>query len=342
MLSKTGELHIRQDDAGNVIARIDPLARRSSATDEVASAPLVLMAHLDTVFTPSTALAATRDGPVVTCPGISDNGRGLAALVTLAEQLQRSDVHRLLGRPVELVATVGEEGEGNLRGARHYFDENDGERRPHAVLVLDGPGDANIVHYAVASQRVRVEYTGPGGHSWADRSAPNPIHAAAQAIADIARTGLPFGAAMTVTRMGGGERLTSVAERAWFDVDLRALHEHVLRDCRVALDAIVGAGDPRLQPTITMLGQRPGGALEWSHPLVHIAARVTEWCGVVPVSAMASTDANIPLSRGIPSIAIGAGGAGGGEHTSAEWYDNTNGPRGIARALGIALSVAAD
>ncbi|MEO7522371.1 MAG: M20/M25/M40 family metallo-hydrolase, partial [Gemmatimonas sp.] len=296
--------------------------------------------------TSATALVPEQTGGVVRCPGIGDNGRGLAALVALAEQLYCDDVWRLLRRPIELVATVGEEGEGNLRGARYYFDARDKQNcaRAHAVLVLDGPGDANIVHHAVASLRLRVELSGPGGHSWVDSMAPNPVHAAGEVIAAIARLhdALPAGVAMTVTRMGGGERLTAVAERAWFDVDMRALHDSAIRACRDQLESIVRACDHRLQRVFTLLGARPGSALSWNHPLVDAAARITEWCGASPVSAMASTDANIPLSRGIPSIAIGAGGSGGGEHTLAEWYDNMNGPRGIARALGIVLAAAAD
>jgi tripeptide aminopeptidase len=121
MLQRVG-LHVRQDDAGNVIARIDPRDRASSPRSQDSPAPVAVIAHLDTVFSASDAHMATREGPRVACPGIGDNGRGLAALVTLAEQLQRDDVRGLLGRSVELVATVGEEGEGNLRGARHYFD----------------------------------------------------------------------------------------------------------------------------------------------------------------------------------------------------------------------------
>lgn len=333
--------HVRQDAVGNVIARLDPLSTTRAQTPPRDGAPVVCMAHLDTVFD-GDAITPHRDGSVVTCPGIGDNGRGLAALVSLAEQFAHADVRKLMQRPIEFVASVGEEGEGNLRGARAYFDaidamSSDPASVPTAVLVLDGPGDSTIVHHAVGSARFRVRYLGPGGHSWTDRRAPNPIHALAATIARIARfaSGLPSTASVAVTRTGGGECLTAIAREAWCDIDVRAcdggvLARHVAEVRRIAMSHAAPC-----TCEIVSLGERPGGSLGSSHPLVSLAVDVTRWCGIEPQSAMASTDANIPLSRGIPAITIGAGGSGGGAHTAGEWFDNSDGSRGLVRAFGM-------
>ena len=342
-LANAGCSSVSQDDAGNVIARLRPEAAEPS--DNV-DAPVVCLAHLDTVFPQEMPLVPAQDGAHVACPGIGDNGRGLAAFIAVAEQLAHPDVRGLLRRPIELVATVGEEGAGNLRGARHYFDsrEERGAPRPHAVLVLDGPGDSAIVHHAIASARLRVHLDGPGGHSWVDRDVSSAIAAAAVAIGAIGRLGdsLRPDGSVTVTRMGGGESLTSIPQHAWFDVDMRARFPMVLARARVELHRILASSAGGLRWRTQNLGERPGGHLDDTHPLVVLAQHATRWHGVEPVSAMASTDANIPLSRGIPAVTIGAGGTGGAAHTAAEWYDNRNGPRGIARALGIIAALAAD
>ena len=342
-LADVGYRTVSQDAAGNVIARLCPDA---GLRDSERIAPVVCLAHLDTVFPHETPLAATRDGQYVSCPGIGDNGRGLAAFIAIAEQLAQRDVRELLHRPIELVATVGEEGAGNLLGARHYFDarEHRGAAMPCAVVVLDGPGDSAIVHHAVASERIRVHVNGPGGHSWVDREAPNAIHASSVAIAAIGRLGATLGhdGSVAVTRTGGGESLTSIPQHAWFDVDMRARMPSLLLRARGEVHRILAALPAGLAWRTELLGERPGGSLDDAHPLVVLAQHATRWRGVEPRSAMASTDANIPLSRGIPAITIGAGGTGGATHTAGEWYDNTHGPRGIGRALGIITARAAD
>ncbi len=331
--------HVSQDGTGNVIARLTPPG--IAAANQRAA--IVCIAHLDTVFPAETPLATRREGDVVMCPGIGDNGRGLAAMLALAEQCTMPDVRAGLRRPIEFVATVGEEGEGNLRGARAYFDARD-EHEITSVLVLDGPGDSTIVHHAVASTRLRVTYTGPGGHSWIDRKAPNPIHALGGAIAAISRlsSSQSVDASVTVTRTSGGESVTSIAERAWFDVDLRALDGTVLQRNTASVRSLATQYAAGCACAITIIGERPGGSLNSEHPLVALAARMTRWCGAQPVSAMASTDANIPLARGIPAITIGAGGRGGGAHSAGEWFDNDRASHGIVRALGIVASLATD
>ncbi|MEP6834658.1 MAG: M20/M25/M40 family metallo-hydrolase [Gemmatimonas sp.] len=343
------------DDVGNVIASSGPTnaARPMS--------PVVCMAHLDTVFDDQTSLALTREGNRFLCPGIGDNSRGLAVMLTLAQVFQETpNGSERATRPIEFVATVGEEGLGNLRGARAYFvnRNNVGLPSPSAVLVLDGPGDQHIVHHALGSRRYRVTFRGSGGHSWVDYGAPNAIHAASRAaawLADVPR--IQHGhVALTVSGIGGGESMNAIPGHAWIEVDVRATDQELLmrvdselrRIVNAALEAEIssqsGAGREQeqfsraksaFQSNIILLGERPASVLPQEHSLVRLAQAATQLYHIEPVSAVASTDANIPLSLGIPAIAIGGGGIGGGAHTVHEWYENFNAPRGVARAFAM-------
>ncbi len=339
----------RFDDAGNVVLRLDAPSAAST------KAPVVVMAHLDTVFESPTLPAPNRDGHRVALPGIGDNARGLSALVALASLLRRPTIRERLRRPIELVASVGEEGLGNLRGARHYFAERVARAvSTAAVVALDGPGDRHIVHHGIASSRMRIAFDGPGGHAWSDADRPSALVALSRAIHELTQRvrSAPGEQVVNVARAGGGESLTAIAAHAWMEVDVRALHasampslvERILRLChQSAADASTPTHAIRCSHTI--LGMRPGGALDVRHPLVMLAARATTESGQQPTSASASSDANIPLSYGIPAITIGAGGRGDGAHTLEEWYDDTDGPRGLARALQIvigATQIAAD
>jgi len=329
----------------------------------------VCMAHLDTVFELNTPLTVVEDGARISCPGIGDNGRGLAAMLTLAEVFaQARTVRSFQQRPLEFVATVGEEGLGNLRGARAYFANRAarGAVLPHAVIVLDGPGDQHIVHHALGSRRYRVTFQGVGGHSWVDYGTPNAVHAAARAAAMLSE--IPRNAnqqlSLTISGIGGGESVNSIPASAWIDVDVRGTGAPVLSRAdaelrRIVLVAIAQecanaaqtgfARDARgaavaatsLQSQITLVGERPCGALPEEHPLVKLAARVSASHRIAAVSAIASTDANIPLSLGVPAITIGGGGTGGSAHTVHEWYDNTHGARGVQRAFAMLAALVA-
>ncbi len=331
---------INVDRVGNVRAVIDP----PEGTEPLA--PLVCLAHLDTVYEalPEAAVPLVRDGGRVQGAGIGDNGRGLATLPVLAALLQHPFVHPHLVRPVHLVATVGEEGEGNLRGARTWFDDASEQGiRPCAAIAIDGPGDESIVHQAVGSSRLRVSLHGPGGHSWVHAGAANPIHALGDFISRAARLGNARSrdAIVAITRMHGGESLTGIPRHAWVDVDLRgtspARIDLVRRDLLRLAHQVTPAP---LRLEITSLGERPAGSLEREHPLVQAAVDATMAIGRTPRSAVASTDANVPLARGIPAIAIGAGGTGGGAHTSAEWYDDEHSARGVQRLVRLVLGLA--
>jgi len=313
-------------------------------------AGIVIAAHLDTVFD-NRAVRVQKDGPRVSAPGIGDNGRGLAAMLSLAEALIECGVETR--RPITFVATVGEEGQGDLRGAKHLFADR--TFRPDVFIALDGPGVDRIVHRATGSRRLRATWTGPGGHSWAAYGVANPAHAAGTAVAAISAMSLPSEprASLSVVRLGGGQAINTIPVEAWIEIDLRAEDESVLE----ALDADVGivlkrsvesenqrrlAGTAPLQLRIEPLGSRPSGATSVEHPLIQACVAATRAVGATPTLAAASTDANIPISLGIPAVARGAGGRGGDAHLLTEWYENVNGPAGIVRALLVALAVQAD
>lgn len=335
-----GLSQIHTDDAGNVIGR------RQGAEDRP---PVVICAHLDTVFPRGTDLSIRRDGERLVGPGINDNGRGLAVMLALAAEL---DGVRLRSRhPVEFVATTGEEGAGDLRGAKHYFAGRG--RDAHAAIALDGAGDERIINRALGSRRFKISYDGPGGHSWAAFGVPNAVHAAASAATRLASLALPVipRTTLTVARIGGGLSVNSIPAAAWLEVDLRSTSAEHLEDLDAAIRRIacIAAEDENgkrafgtrpLVVRIESIGSRPCGETPADHELVRAAVDATRLAGRTPDLALASTDANAAIDAGIPAIAIGAGGRGGDAHTHTEWFDNLHGTAGVARALTILMSVA--
>jgi tripeptide aminopeptidase len=332
-------LATRTDDAGNVIARM---------AGSAAGAPVVVCAHLDTVFPAETVLDIQRDGDRITGPGICDNGRGIAAMIAVARVMQQRSA--TLKRPVDFVGTTGEEGAGDLRGARHYFANSP---PPYAVIAIDNTGDERIVNSALGSRRFRVEYRGPGGHSWAAYGVVNPVHAVARAADAVAGLRLPRGTASTVTvsRIGGGHSVNSIPEHAWLEVDARSTSETALvqmeREIREIAEAAARQeierqtrGTAALTWQCDRIGFRPGGETPADSALVSVALEATRLVGRTPLLATASTDANAAIAIGAPAIAIGGGGRGGDTHTSREWFENERGADGVARALTIIASMA--
>ena len=311
------------DAAGNV---------RACLPGEATRAPIVLAAHLDTVFAADTALRVQRDDGRLRAPGISDNSRGLAALLRAAAVLAPLPRRH----PLELVGTVGEEGAGDLRGVKHLFQ--DIEFRPAAFVAVDGAGMRRIVHRAVGSRRLRIRMNGPGGHSWSDRERPNPVHALGSVIAGLEALRRASGrnVAISVGRVGGGTSINAIPAEAWLELDLRAESSPAIaaleQRTRRLVDAAV-ASHPPLRADIEVMGDRPGGALAEDHLLVRAAAEVTRALGVEPELVASSTDANVPLALELPALALGAGGEAGGTHTLAEWYRNEGGATGIQRLV---------
>jgi tripeptide aminopeptidase len=339
--NRIGLTNVRIDEVGNVVG--------TRAGDDETAEPVIVCAHLDTVFPAGTPIEVARDGNQLCAPGIVDNCRGLAAMLSVAEAIDGRLIHTR--RPILFAATVGEEGAGDLRGVKHLFSTLD--CMPSSCIALDGAGDERIVTRALGSRRFRITFHGPGGHSWASFGIANPVHAAGAAASKLASLPLPRlpRTALSVCRIGGGISVNAIPTEAWLEVDLRSSTADVLTRCTADIEQAVraamreenarrSAGTPPLTFCIEVIGDRPCGALDTQHSLVEAAIKATTAIGRVPDLATASTDANVPISLGIPAIAIGAGGRGGAVHTTAEWFDNTDGPLGVARALMIVVAAA--
>ena len=309
---------------------------------------LVVSAHLDTVFAPETDFTIVRSGKRLLAPGIADDGCGLVALVALARALQTEKIKT--EGSILFVGTVGEEGEGNLRGVRYLLTRGNWASKVDAFLSFDGPGVDRVTNQALGSHRYRVELSGPGGHSWGDFGLPNPVHALGRAVSKLAGYTLPREPRTTfnVGRIEGGASVNAIPEKAAMEVDLRSgadtelhrLDSFFRRAVRQAVDeenANRRPGDPLLELKIDLIGERPSGETPSDSPLVELAVEATKILGVEPRLDQSSTDSNLPISLGIPAITLGAGGTSGASHTLAEWYDPTDRELGLKRALLVIL-----
>ena len=339
--STLGLTEVEIDEEGNCLGLIEGTSR---------SPLLVVSAHLDTVFAAGTDFTVVRSGNRLLAPGIADDGCGLAALIALARAIQAEKI-----RPegsILFVGTVGEEGEGNLRGVRHLLTRGRWASKVEAFLSFDGPGVDRITNRALGSRRYRVEITGPGGHSWGDFGLPNPVHALSRAVAKLAGYPLPREPRTTfnVGRIEGGTSVNAIPEKAAMDVDLRSgadaelrrLDSFFRRAVKQAADeenVTRRPGDPLLEVKVDLIGERPSGETPADSPLVELAIEATKLLGIEARLDQSSTDSNLPISLGIPAITLGAGGTSGSSHTLAEWFDPTNRDLGLKRALLVILGV---
>lgn len=339
--STLGLSEVEIDEEGNCLGLIEGTSQ---------SPLIVVSAHLDTVFAAGTDFTVVRSGNRLLAPGIADDGCGLAALIALARAIQVEKI-----RPegsILFVGTVGEEGEGNLRGVRHLLMRGRWASKVEAFLSFDGPGVDRITNRALGSRRYRVEITGPGGHSWGDFGLPNPVHALSRAVAKLAGYPLPREPRTTfnVGRIEGGTSVNAIPEKAAMDVDLRSgadvelrrLDSFFRRAVKQAADeenATRRPGDPLLEVKVDLIGERPSGETPADSALVELALEATKLLGIEPRLDQSSTDSNLPISLGIPAITLGAGGTSGSSHTLAEWFDPTNRDLGLKRALLVILGV---
>ena len=331
---------VRTDKTGNVIGE-----RPGSDTKGV----ILLAAHLDTVFPAGTEVRVKRSGNRLLAPGIADNGVGLAALAGLARALAESRLQTT--RTIVLAGDVGEEGEGNLRGIRALVEAYGS--RLAAVIAVDGPSTDHITTQGIASRRFEATITGPGGHSWSDFGAPNPITALARGIVEFSGTPVPNDprSSYNFGTVEGGTSVNSIPARAAVKIDLRSEDENelsslerALRDAmqsglKAELAATKSPGDS-LQLAIRSLGTRPAGKLPDDSPLLAAIRDVDRYLGNRSRLERSSTDANIPLSMGIPAVALGGGGRGGGSHTLDEWYDPAGRELGLKRLFLTVVSLA--
>jgi acetylornithine deacetylase/succinyl-diaminopimelate desuccinylase-like protein len=328
----------RIDRAGNVLAH--PVENREGPY-------IALTAHLDTVLAPRNN-DEVFPGPDYRLhgPGVSDNGAGLAALLAIARVISGAAGLNQLFRHLVLIANVGEEGEGNLSGMRYLCRQSATGSRIRSFLILDGPNTDHITSQALASRRFDVTISGPGGHSWSDYGIANPVHALARAIASFAEHRVPGnGSPRSSYNFGiieGGTSINSIPSLARTKVDIRSESGARLEEIAGLLTAAVEraleaendrATGGKVTAKIKEIGSRPGGRLPEDAPILQCIRAVDAHLGIRSHLDCASTDANIPLSMGVPAISIGAGGQGGGAHTLQEWFHPEGRELGLKRIL---------
>lgn len=306
---------------------------------------IVVSAHLDTVFPPETDFTVRRDGQRrMRAPGIADDGCGLAALIALSGALEECRIET--DGSLLFVGTVGEEGEGNLRGARYLLTEGAWAGKIDAFVSLDGPGVERITSRALGSRRYRVRFGGTGGHSWGDFGAANPVHAIGRAVARLVSYPAPQHPRTTfnVGRVEGGAGVNVIARDALMDVDLRsesaeelgrldAFFRRAVREAADDENASRRPATPPLELEVRLIGDRPSGETAPDSTIVRLAEEATRAVGHRPRLDCSSTDSNIAISMGLPAVTIGAGGTSGNSHTPDEWYDPRGRDIGLQRAL---------
>lgn len=337
-LAALGLRNVRIDAEGNAIGE----------RPGVGDGPTVVIAgHLDTVFPESTDVRTRRVGGRILGPGIGDDCRGLAVVLAVARAFQQSGV-RTSGTVI-FVGNVGEEGPGNLRGVKHLY-EKELKGRIDYFISVDGTG-LGLTSRAVGSNRYRVTYKGPGGHSYGDFGMPSPIHALGRAISRIGDLQVPA-APKTTFNVGiirGGTSVNSIAFEASMDVDMRSESAQSLADVdgrvrRILAEALdaenARAEDPKLKLSLVIdtIGIRPAGTQPDSSTIVRAAQAAATALGFSVRPGASSTDANVPIGLGLPGIAIDGGGRGDGAHSLDEWYED--GDRGWLGPQWAALIVA--
>ncbi|MGO9541624.1 MAG: M20/M25/M40 family metallo-hydrolase [Terriglobales bacterium] len=333
-----GLTEVQVDEVGNVFG-----VRPGYGSRYVA-----LSAHIDTVFPAATPLNIRQQGSRLYGPGVSDNGAGIAAMLALASVLGSARIAH--GMPFLFIGNVGEEGEGDLRGMRHVFATPRWRDAIAYSVIVDGAGADTVVAEALGSRRFEVIVRGPGGHSWSDFGAPNPIIALARTVEAFSQTSVPATPKTTfnVGVIRGGTSVNSIPESASMRVDLRSTSmseiDRLERALRLALDQVVAVENRTaaqhasrktqlVQSEVVEIGNRPAGELARDARLLKVIRAVDTQLGNTAQVQRASTDANIPLSLGREAIAIGGGGSGGGAHTLQEWFDCNGRDLGLRRIL---------
>src|ERR1700678_1824054 len=338
---------VRIDDVGNVFGVHPGFGQRYVA----------LSAHIDTVFPANTPLNIRQQGSRLFGPGVSDNGAGVTAMLAIAALLRTVRLRHAL--PFVFIGNVGEEGEGDLRGMRHVFSTPRWKDSIAYNVVLDGAGADTIVAEALGSRRFEVIVRGPGGHSWSDFGAPNPIVILSRAVDAFTATPVPATPKTTfnIGVIRGGTSVNSIPESASMKVDIRSTSmaemERLEQTLRMALSRAVEdetmTAEMRSQAQkrpagvsceVVAIGNRPAGELAAGARVLHVIRAGDAQLNKARQGQRASTDANIPLSLGLEAIAIGGGGSGGGAHPLQEWFDSNGRELGLKRILLTMLALA--
>lgn len=336
---RVGLEKINIDKAGNVLGQRHGKSRRT----------LAISAHLDTVFPEDLKIEVKKDGERWIGPGLVDNSLGLMAMLALVEALNKGKIQT--EHKIVFVATVGEEGLGNLKGTKYLFEESPLKGSIDAFISIDSADPERIINGALGSQRYRITVKGPGGHSWNDFGRVNPVHAIGRIISSFTSIPLPTDPKTTynVGLISGGISVNTIPSEASMEVDMRSISKEALENLEQAFLAAVTQGeddensnrnepDEKLKVIKINTGYRPGGEMFPDHPLVKAAQWATTAVAMEPKLEFASTDSNIPISMGIPAITIGAGGRAGDLHTENEWYDNTDAFIGLQRILLLVMA----
>jgi acetylornithine deacetylase/succinyl-diaminopimelate desuccinylase-like protein len=315
---KEGLKDVSMDEAGNVYGRWSDIEVQGSD-----SKPLVISAHLDTVFPKSTDLTVRREGERIYGPGLGDNSLGVAALFGLLWMLRERGFGYDVGAKgdVWFVANVCEEGLGDLRGMKAVVERFGSDVL--AYLVLEGLALGHVYHRAVGVKRYRVTAHTSGGHSWSDYGQPSAVHELSKLVVQLASLELPKEprTTMNVGRISGGTSVNVIASEASLDLDLRSEGHEELTELVSAVERLIGhANKPGVSVEAEVIGQRPAGEMSPHHPLVRLAEECVKEQGLNPILTSGSTDANVPLSMGYPALVLGVT-TGGGAHTTNEYID---------------------
>jgi tripeptide aminopeptidase len=339
MLREAGLADVETDTEGNVMG-----VRRGRSGGSM----LAVIAHLDTVFPEGTDVRVKREGTRLLAPGVGDDSRGLALLLSMVRAMDAARIQT--DADILFVGSVGEEGEGDLRGVRHLFRTGKYAKRIQQSIALDGSDQSRITNGALGSKRFRVTFKGPGGHSYSAFGTVSPAFAMGNAMARISRIKVPSSPKTTfnVGVVSGGTSVNSIPNEMAMDVDLRSESASELDKVVAALRALVQDAvdeENRARSTSTghvvvefrLIGDRPGGETPVGSPLVSGASAVLRAFGLTPAFAIASTDSNVPIGMGIPAITIGVGGLGGRAHALDEWTDVEK--ASVVRAGQVALAI---
>ncbi len=335
MLQAAGADSIWIDKAGNVIAL------RKGRTGKKT---IVIEGHLDTVFPEGTDVTVKHKGDTLMAPGIGDDTRGLTVVLTVLKAMQKHKIKT--DADILFIGTTGEEGLGDLRGVKELFSE--GSRKIDSYISIDGSGFGTFVTGGVGSHRYRITYKGPGGHSYGSFGLANPHNATARAIYYFVNTADSFTKAgikttYNIGMVGGGTSVNAIPFESWMEVDMRSESPERLRGIDSLLqlavqralkeENLLKRSGHDLTVDVQLVGDRPSGMQEPSIPLIQRTIAAYTLLGGNARISSSSTNANIPISKGVPAVNIGNGGKGGGAHSLNEWWVNDKGHLAIQHAL---------
>ncbi len=322
LLRESGMTGVETDPEGNV------MALRKGAGGGV----LVVNAHLDTVFPDGTNVKVKRQGTRLAAPGVGDDTRGLALILSLVRAMDAAKMQT--ADDILFVGNVGEEGEGDLRGVKYLLQKGKYKGRVTQMIAIDGGEVSGVTNGGVGSKRYRVTFTGPGGHSYGAFGLVNPAFAMGDAITRIARLEVPSKPKTTfnVGVVSGGTSVNSIPSNVSMDVDMRSescgelqkldtVFLSIIRDAVDAENKARSTKEGAVKADPKAIGERPCGETPMSAPIVRSADAVIRAFGLTTAFTVSSTDANVPMSLGIPAITIGRGGPGGRQHSPDEWTD---------------------